>query len=737
MSLPACPSPERWTQHLQGAVAAKDEAELTSHLDACPACQQLLEALTLADDALLDVARAVGQEAAANETAMRHALQAVRDPDGGVTRRSDAAVADEFPFLDPPIAPGELGRLGRYIVQALVGRGGMGVVFRALDERLNRVVAIKVLNARDVGSAVARQRFEREAKAAAAISHDHVVPIYHVDEHQGATYLVMPLIAGQSLEEQLSQSGLLPLPQIVRIGMETALGLAAAHQHGLVHRDVKPANILLEDSTRRVKITDFGLARAIDDDSLSRSGVVAGTPSYMSPEQAAGLAIDHRSDLFSLGTLLYRMCTGELPFRAAGTLAILKRIAEDPPRPIRELNRDIPPWLCALIERLHAKKPAVRLQSAQEVAELLAAHLSPWPCRMNGAAAARSAPPPANRRRRRWITAALAGVAVVAAAAVMTVGGLKHGDDDTLPPPADPVGQQSPPLAIAPFDEQQARAHQETWAKHLGVPVARTNSVGMKLRLIPPGEFLMGASASDQCADATDKPQHKVCVSQPFYLDVHEVTVGQFRIFVTETGTPTEAETNGKGAQDARSGAYHAERNWRNPRFEQAENEPVCCIAWNDAQQFCAWLSRREGLTYRLPTDAQWEYACRAGTTTAAHFGSGPMVQANFAALGLNRTTRVGSYPANAFGLHDMLGNVWEWCQDGRRPYDTPDVVDPVGPAPPASAAWCAAAVGPPPATAIGPRIARWTRPDAATTPTASGSHSSARWGIDGRTGVR
>ncbi len=169
-------------------------------------------------------------------------------------------------------------------------------------------------------------------------------------------------------------------------------------------------------------------------------------------------------------------------------------------------------------------------------------------------------------------------------------------------------------------------------------------------------------------------------MSQPFYLDVHEVTVGQFRIFVTETGTPTEAETNGKGAQDARSGAYHAERNWRNPRFEQAENEPVCCIAWNDAQQFCAWLSRREGQTYRLPTDAQWEYACRAGTTTAAHFGSGPMVQANFAALGLNRTTRVGSYPANAFGLHDMLGNVWEWCQDGRRPYDTPDVVDPVGP---------------------------------------------------------
>jgi serine/threonine protein kinase len=150
----------------------------------------------------------------------------------------------------------------------------------------------------------------------------------------------------------------------------------AAHKQGLVHRDIKPANILLENGVERVKITDFGLARAVDDASLTQSGVVAGTPQYMSPEQAQGEAVDHRSDLFSLGSVLYAMCTGMPPFRATGTMAVLKRVREDTPRPIREINPDIPEWLCDIIAKLHAKKPADRFQSATEVAELLSQHLA-------------------------------------------------------------------------------------------------------------------------------------------------------------------------------------------------------------------------------------------------------------------------------------------------------------------------------------------------------------------------
>src|SRR5206468_237440 len=143
-----------------------------------------------------------------------------------------------------------------------------------------------------------------------------------------------------------------------------AAGLAAAHAQGLVHRDVKPANILLENGIERVRLTDFGLARAADDASLTQSGVVAGTPEYMAPEQAAGGTVDHRADLFSLGSVLYAMCAGRPPFRAGGTLAVLKRVCEEAPRPLPEVNPEVPDWLVGIIARLQAKDPADRFQTA-------------------------------------------------------------------------------------------------------------------------------------------------------------------------------------------------------------------------------------------------------------------------------------------------------------------------------------------------------------------------------------
>ena len=178
------------------------------------------------------------------------------------------------------------------------------------------------------------------------------------------------------MQDKLDKQGSLGIKEILRIGMQIAEGLAAAHKQGLVHRDIKPANILLENGVERVKITDFGLARAVDDASITQSGTVAGTPMYMSPEQAEGLPIDHRSDLFSLGTVLYAMCTGHPPFRASGTHAVLKRVIDASPRPIREINNEIPDWLCDIIAKLHAKKPEDRFQTAKEVAEVLGQRLA-------------------------------------------------------------------------------------------------------------------------------------------------------------------------------------------------------------------------------------------------------------------------------------------------------------------------------------------------------------------------
>lgn len=183
--------------------------------------------------------------------------------------------------------------------------------------------------------------------------------------------IIMQYVAGGSLQERIDQEGPLELKEILRIAMQTAAGLAAAHAQGVVHRDVKPANILLENGVQRVKLTDFGLARVMDDASLTLSGVIAGTPQYMAPEQAWGRDVDARADLFSLGAVMYAMCSGHSPFRARTTMAVLKRVCEDSPRPLRAINPDVPEWLVAIIEKLLAKNPDERFQSATEVSDLL------------------------------------------------------------------------------------------------------------------------------------------------------------------------------------------------------------------------------------------------------------------------------------------------------------------------------------------------------------------------------
>jgi hypothetical protein len=319
-------------------------------------------------------------------------------------------------FLAPSQQPGSLGRLDHFEILEVVGRGGMGVVLKGFDEKLRRVVAIKVLAPELAASGTARQRFTREARAAAAVSHEHVVTIHAVEEGHRPPYLVMQFVDGASLQAKLDEGGPPGLREILRIGLQTAEGLAAAHRQGLVHRDVKPANILLENGVERVKLTDFGLARAADDASLTQSGVIAGTPLYMSPEQAAGEPVDHRSDLFSLGSVLYALCTGRPPFRAGGTLAVLKRVAGDAPRPIAELNPEIPGWLCDLIARLHAKSPADRYPSAQAVADLLGRHLAhlqqPNEVAMPGAVARPAAAGPGRKRHRAGPAAA--GLALLA-----------------------------------------------------------------------------------------------------------------------------------------------------------------------------------------------------------------------------------------------------------------------------------------------------------------------------------
>ena len=344
--------PDQLHQLAEGCLPAEELASLEVHLRNCSQCQSTLDQLADANPWL---------------GAVRHYLTGETAAYTDTGSPSDAALD----ILAPSDWPDSLGRIGPYEVKALLGRGGMAVVFKAVDPALNRTIAIKVLAAHLASCGAARQRFLREAKAAAAVVHEHVVAVHHVEETRGLPYLVMEYVPGGSLQERLDRQGPLALPEILRIGMQVAAGLAAAHAQGLVHRDVKPANILLENGMERARLTDFGLARAVSDAALTQSGIVAGTPQYMAPEQARGEAVDHRADLFSLGSTLYAMCTGYPPFRAESAVAVLRRISDDEPRSVRELNAEIPAWFAEILTKLHAKDPAQRYQSAAEVSEIL------------------------------------------------------------------------------------------------------------------------------------------------------------------------------------------------------------------------------------------------------------------------------------------------------------------------------------------------------------------------------
>ena len=269
-----------------------------------------------------------------------------------------------------PLDPGTLGCIGEYEIREKLGEGGMGAVYRGFDTQLRRSVAIKVLLPEYSANREARERFLREARSAASISHDNVVTIHHVGDHFGAAYLVMPLLRGMSLETFFAKKGLPTVPQAIRIAKEIAAGLAAAHKQGLIHRDVKPGNIWLESPNGRVKILDFGIAKPVGAErktSLTEAGVVMGTPAFMSPEQARGHAVDFRSDLYSLGAILYRLCSGAPPFARPTVMETLTALVSEDPVPLGERNPTVPPALTALIHRLLARDPACRPDSADAV----------------------------------------------------------------------------------------------------------------------------------------------------------------------------------------------------------------------------------------------------------------------------------------------------------------------------------------------------------------------------------
>ena len=278
-----------------------------------------------------------------------------------------------YDFLDSPGGDGELGRLKHYRILRELGRGGMGFVFEAEDVKLKRLVALKVMNQKIAATAGSRQRFLREARAMAAIRHDNVATIFEVGQSGDTPFMAMEMLQGKTLETLNKDGERLGFERIIDFATQITEGLAAAHARGIVHRDIKPANLWVETAINRIKILDFGLALASTPvDSLAGRGSVIGTPGYLSPEQARSEPLDDRSDLYSLGVVLYELCTGKLPIHSKSVHEQLIAILLHKPTPIGELNPEIPGPLCDLIHRLLRKEPRSRVASAEELLKRLA-----------------------------------------------------------------------------------------------------------------------------------------------------------------------------------------------------------------------------------------------------------------------------------------------------------------------------------------------------------------------------
>ena len=382
-------NPDLLKQIMQGSLADQGEQMLHNHLEHCHACQLQLQTLAAQENEWEKLSEYLCDNDSRNVLRDGHSTVDIRlnpSKKSGYQLVETATHLHQKPdprqdnvlhnVLQKASHPELLGRIDGFEVERVIGQGGMGVVYKGFDTELNRPVAIKVLVDHLAANGVARQRFAREARAAAAVIHPNVVPIHSVNSSADRPYIVMTLVSGRSLQSHISEQGPLCVKEVVRIAKQIASGLSAAHAQGLVHRDIKPANILLEKDVSRVMITDFGLARAADDAAITQTGWLAGTPHYMSPEQASGLEVDFRSDLFSLGSVMYFMSTGREPFRAQQTVAVLKKITTDQPEALRSVNSDMTKTLARIIGRLMAKDPGQRFTAADEVDQVLTQYLA-------------------------------------------------------------------------------------------------------------------------------------------------------------------------------------------------------------------------------------------------------------------------------------------------------------------------------------------------------------------------
>ena len=661
MPTSACPPDDRLRAFDSGDVADAELDAIADHLGRCPACVAKLAtvAVPMGD---------FGPETASvpDDSAYRHAVERIA----------------AYPTLHPPLPNGG-DTLRDYHLVAKVGQGGMGTVFRAVHTKLDKVVAVKVLSGRQWNDPSAVARFEREMKAVGRLAHPNIVQATDADDADGVPFLVMEFVDGENLSALVKRAGPRPLAEAVGLLRQAAAGLDHAHLAGVIHRDVKPSNLMLaRDGT--VKVLDLGLALPLagpeladtraggstssggsaGSSDLTSASHTVGTLDYMAPEQKKDAhAVDARADVYGLGCTLWYLLTGSPP--RAGD-------ATDP----TALPGGLP---AGFWKRFLASDPADRFPSVSEAVEALD----------------RVVTPPRKRRGVRRL-AAVGAVPIVGAVIALfaftrpplattpnttsATSPVSSGTPDP-PPPTGELGQTT----------DEAAELQKLWADHLRRPVTVENSVGQSLVLIPPGKYASGVGVIH-------------IATKPYAIARTEVTRGQFRAFLKDTAGRTQAErvgdslwaehvarkTTTPGAFTVTQVAHVVETTpkkgltWEAPGYEVTDDDPAVHVTWAEAGAFCEWLSAKEKKAYRLPSQAEWQWAARAGDRKL-YIGARPKLVGHedtvghaWSALNSTRPSPVAGKKPNPWGLYDTVGNVGEWCRDTTYPPKTGEFTDTV-----------------------------------------------------------